>query len=183
MPLVVLALLLALPLFVIALMPLVLVLRYRAGSARRPGRPWVASINLAMMAVSALFFLTGAAITSVWVPDALTGAAAGIGIGLLLGLAGLWLTRWEPTARSLHYTPNRWLVLAVTLVVAVRVVYGFWRGWEAWQSSGGNDSFVAAFGIAGSLAAGGIVIGYYLAYAVGLRRRISQWQRRPLRTL
>src|SRR5688572_28130065 len=98
-------------------MPLVLVLRYRAGSARRPGRPWVASINLAVMVVSALFFLTGAAITSVWVPDALTGAAAGIGIGLLLGLAGLWLTRWEPTAGSLHYTPNRWLVLAVTLVV------------------------------------------------------------------
>ena len=183
MPLVVLALLLALPLVVIALMPLVLVLRYRAGSARRPGRPWVASINLVAMIVSALFFLTAAAVTSVWVSDALGGAAAGIGIGLLLGLAGLWLTRWEATPGSLHYTPNRWLVLAVTLVVAVRVVYGFWRGWEAWQTSGGNDSFVTAFGIAGSLAAGGIVIGYYLAYAVGLRRRISRWQRRALRTL
>lgn len=183
MPLVVLALLLALPLIVIALMPLVLVLRYRAGSARRPARPWFAAFNLGAMIFSAAFFLTGAAIASVWVPDALTGAAAGIGIGVTLGLAGLWLTRWESTPRSLHYTPNRWLVLAVTLVVAVRVAYGFWRGWGAWQSSGGNDSFVAAFGIPGSLAAGGIVIGYYLAYAAGLRRRISRWQRRPLRTL
>jgi len=182
-PLVALALLLLLPLAIIALTPLLLVLRYKAASARRLARPWIAAFNLGAMIFSALFFLTGAAIASVWVSRALTGAAAGIGIGLVLGLAGLWLTRWESTARSLHYTPNRWLVLAVTLVVAVRVVYGFWRGWEAWQSSGGNDSFVAAFGIAGSLAAGGIVIGYYLVYAVGLRWRISQWQRRPLRTL
>jgi len=31
--------------------------------------------------------------------------------GAGLGLVGLVLTRWEPTAATLHYTPNRWLVL------------------------------------------------------------------------
>jgi hypothetical protein len=182
-PLIALALLLLLPLAIIALMPLLLVVRYRAGSARRAARPFLATVNLGVMLVSALFFLTGAAVTSIWVPRAFTAAAAGIGVGLTLGLAGLWLTRWEATPRSLHYTPNRWLVLAVTLVVAVRVVYGFWRGWQAWQTSGGQESFVAAFGIAGSLGAGGVVIGYYLAYAAGLRRRIGHWQRRALRVL
>jgi hypothetical protein len=28
-------------------------------------------------------------------------------IGLGLGVLGLLLTRWEPTAAKLHYTPNR----------------------------------------------------------------------------
>ena len=146
MPLLALALLLLLPLLVIASMPLILVLRYRAGKARRQARPWVATVNAVMMLVSAAFFLVGAAVTAVWVPDALSSAAAGLAIGAVLGIIGLWLTRWEPTARDLHYTPNRWLVLAVTLVVAVRVLYGFWRGAAAWGSTDGT-SFIDAFGV------------------------------------
>ena len=35
---------------------------------------------------------------------------------------------------------------------------------------------VLAFGIPESLAAGGIVIGYYFAYGWGVRRRIRTWQ-------
>ena len=30
---------------------------------------------------------------------------------------------------------------------------------------------------------GGAVIGYYVAYAIGVRRRIGQWQRRALRVV
>jgi hypothetical protein len=33
------------------------------------------------------------------------------------------------------------------------------------------------------LAAGGIVIGYYLVYNAGVRWRISRWQRRALRVM
>src|SRR3954469_1221300 len=108
--LVLLVLLVLLPLLVIALMPFILIQRYRMGSARRQARRWVATLNLALMALSVCCFLTGAAITSIWIPNALRGAAAGIVAGVGLGLVSLVLTRWEPTPATLHYTPNRWLV-------------------------------------------------------------------------
>ncbi len=178
-----LVLLLLLPLIVIALMPLILLQRYRAGSARRLARRWVATLNLIGMGFSVVFFLLMAAVTSAWVPGAFTWAAAGVASGCVLGGLGLWLTRWESTPRTLHYTPNRWLVLVVTWLVAARLLYGFWRGWTTVSSGAGDTSFLAAFGIAGSLGAGATVLGYYLAYAIGVRRRISAWERRSLRVM
>jgi hypothetical protein len=179
----ILILLLVLPLVVIALMPFILIQRYRMGTARRQARRWVATLNLALMALSVCFFLTGAAITAIWVPNALRGAAAGIILGAGLGLAGLVLTRWEPTPATLHYTPNRWLVLVVTLMVSARVLYGFWRSWKAAEAGIYGTQMVLAFGIPESLAVGGAVIGYYIAYAWGVRRRILRWERRPVRVL
>jgi hypothetical protein len=179
----VLVLLLVLPLLVIALMPFILIQRYRMGTRRRQGRRWMATLNLALMALSVCCFLTGAAITSIWIPNALRGAAAGIVLGAGLGLVGLSLTRWEPTAATLHYTPNRWLVLIVTLMVSARVLYGFWRSWKAAEAGIYGTQMVMAFGIPESLAVGGAVIGYYIAYAWGVRRRILRWERRPVRVL
>lgn len=40
------------------------------------------------------------------------------------------------TPRTLHDTPTRWLVLAITLVVAARIVYGLWRGWMSLDAAG-----------------------------------------------
>ncbi len=183
MPLLALALLLLLPLAVIALMPLILLQRYRAGTARRLARPWIATLNVAAMIFSAAFFLAAAAVTNLWVPGAVAAAAAGMAVGIVLGWAGLLLTKWEPTARTLHYTPNRWLVLLVTMVVTARVLYGFVRGWMTWQAATGSGAFIDGFGVAGSLGAGATVLGYYLAYGIGLRYRIRVWQRRPLRVM
>jgi hypothetical protein len=146
-------------------------------------RPWVATLNVALMAFSAICFLAGAGVTSIWVPNALTGAAAGIALGAGLGLVGLLLTRWEPTAGALHYTPNRWLVLIVTFVVSVRVLYGLWRSWTVAQSGVSGAPMIMAFGIPESLAVGGLVIGYYFAYGLGVRRRIRKWQNRALRVI
>jgi hypothetical protein len=174
---------LLLPLVVITLMPLILIQRYRVGSARRMARPWVATLNVMLMAFSAICLLAGAAVTTMWVPNAFTGAATGIAVGAGLGLIGLALTQWEPTAATLHYTPNRWLVLVVTFVVSARVLYGFWRSWTVAQSGVSGTPIVMAFGIPESLAAGGMVIGYYFAYGVGVRRRIRRWQNRALRVL
>jgi hypothetical protein len=176
-------LLLALPLVVLALTPLMLFQRYRAGKARRQARPWMATFSLVMMAVSAVFFLVGAGVTSIWVAGAMSGAAAGVGIGLVLGLLGLVITRWEATPRSLHYTPNRWLVLFVTLIVSLRVLYGLYRSALVAQSGVTGTTLALAFGIPESFAAGGAVIGYYLAYNSGLRWRIWRWQQRPLRVM
>ena len=174
-------LLLLVPIVVIALMPLILIQRYRVGTARRMARPWAATLNLVLMAVSAVFFLISAALTTIWVPGALTGAVMGLPVGMLLGGLGLAITRWEAAPNSLHYTPNRWLVLIVTLLVTARVAYGFWRSWTVVQAGATSLTAVGAFGIPESLGAAAVVFGYYLAYGAGLKWKIGRWQRRALR--
>src|SRR5688572_3994423 len=174
MPLLLLVLLL--PVVLIALMPLILIQRYRVGTARRLARPWIATMNVVLMTFSAFALLAGAAVTAIWVPNAFIGAVTGVTAGLGLGILGLALTRWEPTPASLHYTPNRLLVLVVTVIVSARVVYGFWRSWTVANAGISGTQLVLAFGIPESLAAGGMVIGYYLAYGFGLRRRIRGWR-------
>lgn len=175
--------LLLLPVVLLALTPLMLVQRYRIGTARRLARPWMATFTTVMMAVSMVFFLVGSAVTTIWVRDAFTGAAAGVAIGSLLGVVGLVLTRWETSPATLHYTPNRWLVLFVTLIVSARLLYGLYRSWLVARAGIEGVSAIDAFGVPQSLAAGGIVIGYYLAFGAGLRWRIKQWQRRALRRM
>ena len=182
MPLLLIALVL-LPLMLLALMPLILIQRYRVGTSRRLVRPWFVGLNLLLMALSALLFLAGAGVTSYWVANAFTGAALGLLGGALLGMLGLGMTRWEPTAATLHYTPNRWLVFIVTFAVTARVLYGLWRSWSVARAGVSGAPVVLAFGIPESLAVGGLVIGYYLTYAIGLRSRLRKWQRRPVRVL
>ena len=176
-------LLLLLPIVLLALTPIMLIQRYRVGTARRLARPWMATFGVVMMCVSTVFFLIGSAVTTIWVQDALSGAAAGVTLGSLLGVVGLVLSKWESTPHSLHYTPNRWLVLFITFVVSARLLYGLYRSWQMAQAGFDGTSVVTAFGVAESLAAGGIVVGYYLAYGAGLRWRIKKWQRRALRRM
>jgi hypothetical protein len=176
-------LVLLLPVIVIVLMPIILVQRYRVGAARRLARPWLATLNAAAMALSAAFYLFTAGVTTYWVPGALAYAATGVLAGCVVGGVGLIVTRWEPTPRSLHYTPNRWLILAITFLVTARVAYGLWRSWSVAYAGFSDASFVTTFGLRETLAAGGLVIGYYLAYGFGLRWRIRRWERRRLRPL
>ena len=181
MPLVALALVLILPFALLAFLPVSIVLRYRASTARRLARGWVATINVFALALSVAFFLTVAATTSLWVPRAFTYTTLGLAGGIVLGLVGLWLSRWETTARGLHYTPNRALVTAVMLVVASRMIYGLWRAWHAWHRAPNETSWLAASGAAGSLAAGAVVLGYYLAYNAGVWARFKRHKRTSAR--
>lgn len=175
MPLLLIPLVLALFFLVLALaMPLSLVLRYRAGTARRLGRKWVATLNLVMLALSVAIFLWAAAITNFWVPDAFRYSLFGLIGGGILGLLGLALTRWEKTPQALYYTPNRWLILLITLAVMTRLLYGLWRIWHAWRTAGPDTSWVASAGVAGSMAVGAVVLGYYLTYSAGVRWRLRR---------
>jgi hypothetical protein len=158
----------------IALIPVSLVQRYRMGTSRQRARGWLAAVNLVGLSLSSILFLVSAAVTSIWVPDALKYTAAGLATGCILGIVGLALTRWEPGTGYLHYTPNRLLVLAVTLVVTARVLYGFWRGWHTWRAGLHDESWFVVAGVAESMAAGAVVLGYYLAYWIGVRRRIRR---------
>ena len=145
-------LLLLLPVVLLALTPFMLIQRYRVGTARRLARPWMATFAVVMMCLSTVFFLIGSAFTTIWVRDAFSGAAAGVAIGSLLGVVGLVLTRWEPTPHTLHYTPNRWLVLFITFIVSARMLYGLYRSFLVAQA--GVDRNVGDHGIRHSRIAG-----------------------------
>ncbi len=162
---------------IIVVVPFSLIQRYRVGTSRQLARGWLATINLVGIALSSALFLAGAVVTNFWVPDALRYTLTGLAAGGLLGLLGLILTRWEPAGGTLHFTPNRLLVLSITLVVTGRILYGFWRGWRTWGSTG-DASWFAAAGVAGSLAAGAVVLGYYLVYWAGVTGRIRRHRTR-----
>ena len=174
MPLIPIAVALLFVVFLLLALPLSLVQRYRLGKSRRIGRGWVATFNLVTMALSVGLFLCATAITSLWIPNAFIYSLAGIIGGGVLGLLGLSLTKWEETPRALYYTPNRWLILFITLAVMARLLYGFWRGWQAWGATGPDESWLVASGVAGSLAVGAVVLGYYLIYSAGLWRRLKR---------
>jgi hypothetical protein len=158
----------------IALLPLGLVQRYRAGTARRLARSWVASLNAALLTLSAFFFAACAMLTNIWIPNAAAYSFGGFAAGCLLGLLGLKLTRWEPLGNNLYYTPNRPLALTLTLIVAARLAYGFWRMWHGWRGDADERSWLLESGVPGSLGAGALVLGYTCAYWLGLGRKIRQ---------
>jgi hypothetical protein len=177
MPLIALALVPLVALVFVALVPLSLVLRYRAGTARQRARGWLVTLNLAGFAVSSAMLLMVAGLTSIWVPNSFRYTLIGLAGGCVLGLLALALTRWETEPQSLHFTPSRALLLAVTLVVVARMVYGLVRAWLAWRATPDDASWLAEAGAAGSLAAGAVVLGYYLAYWTGVRLRLSRHRR------
>jgi hypothetical protein len=170
-------------LVVIVLIPVGIVQRYRAGTKRQRARGWLVTINIVGLSISAAIFLTAAALTNVWVPDALLYAAAGLAGGALLGLLGLAITKWEAGLDALHYTPNRLLVLTLTLVITARILYGFSRAWSSWRAGMSGESWFVEAGVAGAMAAGAVVIGYYLVYWLGVRRQLRRHDGRTLRRI
>ena len=173
MPFLLVALLLFVLLALAGVILLSIALRYRAGTARRRGRRWIATTNVWMTSISALFFLLLAALFSFWIRGTFASALAGMGLGALFGLLGLALTRWEAKPEGLFYTPSRWLALFLTLAIAARFAYGWWRGLHA----PGPHPFLSASGMQLSLAVGGGLIGYYFAYAIGVRLRLARHER------
>jgi len=173
MPLLLIPLIVLLLLAWLLLLPLSLWQRYRMGKMRRRALPWLVKLNAWLLLASALLFGLGMLMTEHWWPGALRHAAIGFGVGLLLGCAGLWLSRFERTPQGLHYTPNAWLALLLTGIVAMRIAMGFVEIWRRWQ---GDASLAAipAFGHASLFAVAGLLIGHYLVYQWGLRWRLRR---------
>lgn len=161
----------AVAILAIALMPVILVQRYRVGTRRQATRGWLLGLNVLGIGLSSVVFLVGAAFTGIWIPDTFRYALAGMGVGALLGIAGLLLTRWERTPQGLFFTPFRPLVFLVVFVVSARILYGIWRTWQTWRSLGGSEDWLVVAGVAESMGAGALVVGYYLVYWSGVLRR------------
>jgi hypothetical protein len=155
-----------------------LALRYRAGTARREGRRWVASLNVWMTSLSAALFLSFTLLVSFWIESASQFALIGMGVGAILGLLGLAMTRWETQPEGLFYTPSRWLALLVTLAIVARFVYGWWHATHSGSSAPSDQHWLmTASGTQLSLAVAAGLIGYYLVYSIGVRLQITRHER------
>jgi hypothetical protein len=178
-PIIVFALLLFVLLAFAGVILLSLALRYRAGTARRQARRWVASLNIWMTSFSAVFFLAFTFLLSFWVDSAFRFALIGMGCGGILGLVGLAMTRWENQPEELFYTPSRWLALLVTLAIATRFVYGWWHATHSSSNASGNQHLlITASGTQLSLSVAAGLIGYYLVYSIGVRLRLVRYEQR-----
>jgi hypothetical protein len=177
-PVILLALLFFVLLAVGGVVLLSLALRYRAGTARRQGRRWIASLNVWMTSLSVVFFLSFTFLISFWLGTAFRFALIGMCFGALLGLLGLALTRWESQPEGLFYTPSRWLALLVTLAIAARFVYGWWRATHSSSAPGEQHWLMTASGTELSLAVAAGLIAYYLVYSIGVRLRVARHEQR-----
>jgi len=180
-PIILFALLLFVLLALAGVTLLSLALRYRAGTARRQARRWVASLNVWMTSFSAVFFLSFTLLLSFWVGSAFGFALTGMCFGGILGLLGLAITRWESQDEGLFYTPSRWLAFLIVFAITARFVYGWWRATHAGSSisaPGGQHWLITASGTQLSLAVAAGLIGYYLVYSLGVRLQMELWDRR-----
>lgn len=156
------------------LLPLSLWARYRAGKARQRAIGWVVNANAWLLAVAAAAFLPGAWISGHWIAGALRDACLGLAAGIAFGLVGLCCSRFESCPDALYYTPNRWFVLLLTALVAGRIAFGIWQGWERWHATQASEWLAWQ---AGLFALGGLLLGHALATAWGLRARFRRWRR------
>jgi hypothetical protein len=166
----------------LVLLPLGLRARYRNGGARRRAVGWGVRLNAGLLAFSIPLFLLSAWIAQHWVGDALVDAAFGLLAGLLVGGVGLALTRFEPDATGFHYTPSRVVVLALTALVALRILVGLWLSASGMGDLVGGTPAGASTGMAATATAwlrgggwfsvGGLLLGYNAGYCWGLRARL-----------
>jgi len=176
-PIIVLALLLFVLLAFAGVVLLSLALRYRAGTARRQARRWVATANVWATSFSAVFFLSFTLLLSFWVGSAFRFTLVGMGVGAILGWLGLAMTRWETRPDSLFYTPSRWLAFTIVAAIAARLVYGWWRATHS-SPHGDQHWLLTASATQLSLAVAAGLIGYYLVYSVGVRLRLTRHEQR-----
>ena len=178
-PIIILILLVFVLLALVGVILLSLALRYRAGTARRQARRWVTSLNVWATCLSAVFFLSFTLLLSFWIDSAFRFALIGIGVGAILGLLGLAMTRWESRPEGLFYTPSRWLAFIIVSAIAARLVYGWSRATHSGSNATGDQHWLlAASGTQLSLSVAAGLIGYYLVYSIGVRLRLTRHEQR-----
>ena len=183
MPIIIFALLVFVLLAFTGVVLLSLALRYRAGISRRLARPWVASLNVWATSLSAVLFLCSTLLLSFWVQSAFRFGLIGMSCGGILGLIGVAMTRWENRPEGLFYTPSRWLAVTITLAIAARFIYGWWRATHSSSTASGDQHWLitaSATQLSLSVAAG--LVAYYLIYSIGVRLQLARHRRRSAST-
>ncbi len=124
-----------------------------------PIRPWVTLVVFPLL-------LCLLALVSLGHPYTLAALAAGLAIGIGLGLYGHRVTRFEATPEGLFYTPNAHLGIALSLLFIGRCGYRMFQLSVLGETGSVNDFGSSPI----TLAIFGTLAGYYVSYAAGLLR-------------
>jgi hypothetical protein len=95
--------------------------RIRRNIGRQPLRPRRALISVILLSVMSVAIVY----VSLHQPRLLLGVSGGLSLGMLLGLIGLRLTRFETTAAGHFYIPNTPIGVALSLLLVGRLGYRF----------------------------------------------------------
>jgi xanthine/uracil permease len=131
------------------------------------GRMWVRVGILTVIAVMAAVGTAAAHDLEV-----LGGLVAGIACGAALGYVGLRHTKFEVTAEGRYYTPHTYMGLAVTALFVGRVIYRFLSVYDGTLPAGAAARGFGAYQANPfTLAALGVLVGYYVLYYLGVLQR------------
>jgi hypothetical protein len=135
--------------------------RFRRNVGRQALRPGRMIWGIVFFGIISLLI----ALASFAYQPALLSYGGGLLLGLPFAFAGLHLTKFETTPEGHFYTPNTHIGLALTLLLAGRVVY---RIVLLFGSSAANATSAAFMQSPLTLGIVGLTAGYYIAYNSGV---------------
>jgi hypothetical protein len=153
------------PALIVAFVAWRIYVRARRNIGRQPWQP-------RRLAGRAIFFgiVSGLLMLAVLAnPPALAALGGGLVLGVPLAFLGLQLTRFEATPAGKFYTPNPWIGLGLTLLLAGRIAYRMTVLFVAPPASGPMPPQLFQSPI--TLVMFGLTAGYYIAYNVGVMQR------------
>lgn len=140
--------------------------RFRRMFGRQPLQPSRLKVRVVVMAIVVGLF----AVRALHSPNVAAAGLGGFAVGALLAYVGLRLTRFEVMPAGIFYTPSGYIGIVLAALLASRLAYRFavlYPSMRAAQAQSG-DPFAAYQSSPLTIGLFGIVIGYYMAYFVGL---------------
>lgn len=134
--------------------------RVRRNIGRQPLRPRRITISIAIFSIVSVLFVSA----SRQHPPLLLGIAAGLLLGVLLGLVGLRLTQFETTDQGHFYTPNTLIGVALSLLFVARILYRFWVLRDTALAADHPPLMQSPL----TFFIFGLIAGYYIVYYIGL---------------
>lgn len=140
--------------------------RFRANFGRQTVQQTRMVVRLAILALVGGLFLTVASHST----PALEAAGGGLLAGVLLGVLGTRLTRFEADAQGRYYTPNAYIGGLVMLLLITRLVYRMFSVYSTPQLAPqpGADPFATLTQSPLTLTFVMLTVGYYLMYTAGV---------------
>lgn len=134
--------------------------RIRRNIGRQPLRPRRALTSVVIFSGMSLLLVY----TSLQQPRLLAGLVGGLAPGVLLGLVGLRLTRFETTAEGHFYIPNTHIGVGLSALMVGRLAYRFMMLRDAAIASNHPPAMQSPL----TFFIFGLMAGYYIVYQTGL---------------